>query len=1018
MKLDAKLFGIPRVTADGRELSLPYKKADALLYYLLTRRHATRGELIHLLWEGADPATALKNLRHAVYSIRKALGCDPFDGRNRTVLQFSEAVEISCDVWAFTESDALEACSGDFLEDFVLPRSDAFDEWMTDERVSLHTRYLKLLLAAQEQAAARGDWAAAERYGLSYIDSDPLDETAVRLLMQAYRAQRRFRKAISLYDALRKGLTQEFSVAPMRETTALYYEIMSEWNHYTDRVETRSVRQLVGRGSVLRGLLALCNGARTKEKRSCAFLRGEAGVGKTYLLDYLLEEYDFSDRLVLRTACYPSGVLTMLEPWQTIMLQLVSAAEQAHIRLPEGHLQAASDIFPALRSHTHAGVSVMDDYPVRSGYAAALESALLLLADASRQAPVLLVIEDVHCLDADSAHLLSMALHRLNESDVTLICTGHSHLPPYVQQLLEDARRDRLLEEYTLADFTREETEDFLRGSLSIEWTEDAVERIYRNTRGNAMLLVQLLGTIRETGSLESIPDSTESLLRGRISALSEEERSVLDAVSVFTLQAPARVLSPILSVEPLALMSLCAQLQQKALLTESAQNGELFYAFAGTPIRDAFVKTQPESCRRILHLRTAQYLEAEPGTPGLDRYVQLVRHYTAGGDRFKAFAYRVRSLSIFVDMCYELLPTLSGSFEIQELSEESFPDYLDGLLSELASLRTVGFEAHLAELDALERDLLYAAGRYYVHEGLYEQGLPALDRLTAVCDAAGEQLMSARAHLQYVFYAVQTCDFDVMREHLDLGMQLRGAIESTPEWGGYLRLNGLYFMMRGRQSEARIWFERSIDAFRALERENDGRYTINIAGAYNYIGETYRLEGDFQTAYEYYDQAIVYNKSFGRYPGAAIFYTDYGIAAFQDGNPEVARELLLYAERLYSSSHEYSHYPIALSYLAYFDAEDGNWSAAAERLKKAFAISEALRSPWWMGVATYMSWKLRRLAERRHCDAAGLEAFWPADEAEHCRQALRCLRRMEPRSETEELEQRLRELTGQNEPA
>ena len=368
--------------------------------------------------------------------------------------------------------------------------------------------------------------------------------------------------------------------------------------------------------------------------------------------------------------------------------------------------------------------------------------------------------------------------------------------------------------------------------------------------------------------------------------------------------------------------------------------------------------------------------------------------------------------------MCYELLPTLSGSFEIQELSEESFPDYLDALLSELASLRTVGFEAHLTELDVLERDLLYAAGRYYVHEGLYEQGLSVLDRLAAVCDAAGERLMSARAHLQYVFYAVQTYDLDIMRKHLDLGMQLQEDIENTPEWGGYLRLNGLYFMMQGRQAEARVWFGRSIEVFRALDRENDGRYTINIAGAYNYIGETYRLERDFQTAYEYYDQAIVYNKSFGHYPGAAIFYTDYGIAAFQDGNPEVARELLLYAERLYSSSHEYSHYPIALSYLAYFDAEDGNWSAAAERLKKAFAISEALHSPWWMGVATYMSWKLRRLAKTARCGTTGLEELWPEDEAEHCRLALQYLRRLEPRIETDELEQRLRELTGQNEPA
>ena len=68
-RLDAKLFGIPKVTADGRTLSLPYKKADALLYYLVLKRRAARSELIGLLWPDSSSQSALKNLRHAIYSI-------------------------------------------------------------------------------------------------------------------------------------------------------------------------------------------------------------------------------------------------------------------------------------------------------------------------------------------------------------------------------------------------------------------------------------------------------------------------------------------------------------------------------------------------------------------------------------------------------------------------------------------------------------------------------------------------------------------------------------------------------------------------------------------------------------------------------------------------------------------------------------------------------------------------------------------------------------------------------------
>ena len=77
-ELNAKLFGTPAVSVDGREITLPYKKADALLYYLILKRKTTRSELIGLLYEDTDSATALKNLRHAIYTIRKAFAFDPF----------------------------------------------------------------------------------------------------------------------------------------------------------------------------------------------------------------------------------------------------------------------------------------------------------------------------------------------------------------------------------------------------------------------------------------------------------------------------------------------------------------------------------------------------------------------------------------------------------------------------------------------------------------------------------------------------------------------------------------------------------------------------------------------------------------------------------------------------------------------------------------------------------------------------------------------------------------------------
>lgn len=147
-ELNAKLFGTPAVSVDGREITLPYKKADALLYYLILKRKTTRSELIGLLYEDTDSATALKNLRHAIYTIRKAFAFDPFVPGQRSIVEFSADVEIACDVYDFERGDMLSAYHGEFLKDFNVSHSSAFDAWLSDQRNLYQSQYLHQLLAA------------------------------------------------------------------------------------------------------------------------------------------------------------------------------------------------------------------------------------------------------------------------------------------------------------------------------------------------------------------------------------------------------------------------------------------------------------------------------------------------------------------------------------------------------------------------------------------------------------------------------------------------------------------------------------------------------------------------------------------------------------------------------------------------------------------------------------------------------------------------------------------------------
>ena len=105
---------------------------------------------------------------------------------------------------------------------------------------------------------------------------------------------------------------------------------------------------------------------------------------------------------------------------------------------------------------------------------------------------------------------------------------------------------------------------------------------------------------------------------------------------------------------------------------------------------------------------------------------------------------------------------------------------------------------------------------------------------------------------------------------------------------------------------------------------------------------------------------------------------------------------------------------PIALSYLALFDVEDGQYVSAAARLSKALDVGRKMGSPWWNGITLYITWKIRLLLEKQAINVPELSALWPQDKRKHCIECLDCLHRLEPRTETAEMEQALEALNAE----
>ena len=239
----AWLLQHPRVECDGKPLNIRLKKAQALLFYLLVQKKATREEAAGLLWGGEENSLAHRRLEDYV---------------------------------------------GGFLPAFSVPGSFEYEQWLEKTRTALRDEYLLQLDASAKAALADGSETDAERFWQRYLQEEPLCETVSVSLIELYRARRDYNRAALVYRSLHKAMSDWLGITPLKETSALYYSIMEEWNARADPEDQRNDDFLVGRQEQLQSLFQLFPGPGSGRRRQSFVLLGEAGVGKSHLLAYFL----------------------------------------------------------------------------------------------------------------------------------------------------------------------------------------------------------------------------------------------------------------------------------------------------------------------------------------------------------------------------------------------------------------------------------------------------------------------------------------------------------------------------------------------------------------------------------------------------------------------------------------------------------------------------------------------------------------------------------------------------------
>jgi DNA-binding winged helix-turn-helix (wHTH) protein/tetratricopeptide (TPR) repeat protein len=432
---------------------------------------------------------------------------------------------------------------------------------------------------------------------------------------------------------------------------------------------------MVGRNAELSLMGELFERAQ-KGERQVIFVVGEAGIGKTALIETFLTGVDSgSETLIARGQCLEQygateAYLPVMEAISrlcrestspTLVERLFRLAPTWVAQLPA--LVSAGDL-AALRRET---LGATRDRMVRE-MAETLESL-------AANTPVLLILEDLHWSDYSTVDLIS-ALARRRETarlmligtyrPVDLILREHP-----LKALKQELQVHRQCEELALEYLSEGAITDYLAERFPANQFPAGLARvIHRRTEGNPLFMVNVVDFFSAQGfivrsdewklgvRLEELdvgmPDNIRQMIEKHIERMSREDQQVLEAASICGMKFSALAVASALGTDVIDVEERCEALARQSCFLQARGSGEFpdgtvsaRYGFIHSLYLNALSERIPAARSSRLHLRMAERGEIIYRDRVGEIASELAMHFEQGRDYRKAIKYLGQSADI-----------------------------------------------------------------------------------------------------------------------------------------------------------------------------------------------------------------------------------------------------------------------------------------------------------------------------------------------------------------------------------
>ncbi len=562
-----------------------HQRVRALLGCLVssTGRKLGREQIMDALWPDLDIETAASRLDRAVYSLRQLFepsrnrpATSPFLLTEREQLVLANQAQVWVDADAFEHlltqaretsdlgkqesllDEAATLYGGDFLPE------ERRVEWAMGRRESLQRSWIGLLLDLARLRIDRDALTSAIEPLDRLLSVDPTNEAAVQRLMKLLYELGRRGEALRAYKRLAQVLQQEYRIAPLPETRAIYEALRSGGaspavpvaSTATQTETRREMRPevaviqigrahqspLVGREEelgVLRNMvLTTEHSARfrlsqrktlattfdsTQRRAQCMLLMGDVGIGKTRLAEEVSRDAKRRNWAVAWSRVYAQEGSIPYRLWTEVLRKAMAqgAWQRQELSRRPVVFQPLCALLPELYDYLPP-VSFSTPQSPEQEQLNLWMAAHALLTLISESTPLLIALDDLQWADGSSCELLAYLARRIYGHSIVMVGTCRDNELPSnhpLRPLLTDLQREHAVETLPLHPLSDEQIGTLvtqISSHVASRVSEPLVQHIRDRAAGNPFFAEELARTIAlpaEEGNGTSSSNGASKLL-------------------------------------------------------------------------------------------------------------------------------------------------------------------------------------------------------------------------------------------------------------------------------------------------------------------------------------------------------------------------------------------------------------------------------------------------------------------------------------------------------------------------